>query len=94
MESDMKRIFVFLVGIDGKVWIAVYSALTLLMGIVAFASKGAFKIPSEWVTILEFIFAVFGITKIGGYAKAASVRYIDSRYNSPAGQAPGEDPEI
>ncbi len=90
----MNRIFNFLVGIDGKVWIAVYSVLTLLMGIAAFLSKGAFKIPSEWVTILEVIFTVFGITKVGGYAKSAGLRYIDSRFNSPPGESPGKDPEV
>lgn len=90
----MKRITEFLVALEGKVWIAIYSVLTLLMGIVSFASKGSFKIPSEWVTILEFVFAVFGVTKLGAYVKTAGERYVESRYNSPQGQPPGADPEV
>lgn len=76
---------------DGKTWAGIFSLVSLLMAIVAFATKGAFKIPAEWVTIYLGILGVYGITTTGG---ALAKHYVNSRFNSPPGipPAPLEEP--
>jgi hypothetical protein len=74
---------------DGKVWAGLFSLLTLLMGLVSFVTKGAFKFPAEWSMIFLGIIGVFGVTKTGG---AVAKHYVNSRFNSPLGSPPLETP--